>query len=130
MILYTQLIVSCGKVVWPFKIVFHFNLPMLWTFVVEDVTGVTNIDYDEHKKNLDSDGVKTIWTKQGLHKSFSFYSLPSGFLVKHEEIPFITFIIPKYLARMLSEMRTLFYLRFFNLSSYLKSHFLVGVSCG
>lgn len=63
--------------------------------MVEDVTGVTNIDYDEHKKNLDSDGVKTIRTKQDLYKSFSFsfYSLPSGFLVKHEEIPFITFTI-------------------------------------
>lgn len=45
-------------------------------------------------------------------------------------IYYIYDIILKYLARMLSEMRTLFYLRFFNLSSYLKSHFLVGVSCG
>ena len=67
MILYTQPIVSCSKVVWPFKIVFHYNLPMPWTFVVEDVTGVTNIDYDEHKK---------IWTamvsrRYGQNRTFT-----------------------------------------------------------
>ena len=62
--------------------------------MVEDVTVVTNIDYDEHKK-IWTVMVSRRWTKQGLYKSFSFsfYSLPSGFLVKHEEIPFITFTI-------------------------------------